>query len=209
VYRFIVTAQYARFRLWPSAARELRAAVVLAPVLFARLSMHVSPVVLASDSSSSGLCVCSTVAAAAEVGALASLTSDPWVFATAPDGSTRFLPAIAPCLVSFVRERQWRVEVSAAWRRTEHINSLELRAVHTALRWALCEGSVRVLASRVMLLTDSSAVLGALLKGRSSSRTLLVRVRAVAVLLLASGVRLLPRWIPSELNPADAPSRAV
>jgi hypothetical protein len=44
-------------------------------------------------------------------------------------------------------------------------------------------------------------------KGRSSSPLLLRRLRAISAWLLASGLRLLLYWTPSEDNPADEPSR--
>ncbi len=120
-------------------------------------------------------------------------------------GPAQVVPAFRQCLEALVRGCAWGVEISAHWRRPEHINVLEMRAVHAAVRWALaCAGASQ---TRLVLLTDSSAVLGALLKGRSSSRALLARARALSGLLLASGARLVPRWVPSALNPADAPSR--
>jgi hypothetical protein len=60
---------------------------------------------------------------------------------------------------------------------------------------------------RVALLTDSMVVAGAVTKGRSSSPDLLRRLRSLAALQLASGLRLFLRWIPSASNPADGPSR--
>jgi peptidoglycan/LPS O-acetylase OafA/YrhL len=48
----------------------------------------------------------------------------------------------------------------------------------------------------------------ALWKGRCTSPQLLLLLRRVNALLLASGMLLLPGWLPSEINPADAPSRA-
>ena len=58
-----------------------------------------------------------------------------------------------------------------------------------------------------MLLVDSSVSVYALNKGRSSSRPMLRRLRAIAALVLASGLRVFTRWIPSKSNPADEPSR--
>jgi hypothetical protein len=61
----------------------------------------------------------------------------------------------------------------------------------------------------VYLLVDSMVAFFTLWKGRSSSPKLLLVLRKISALLLASGVMLLPGWIPSEVNPADAPSRLL
>ena len=60
---------------------------------------------------------------------------------------------------------------------------------------------------RVLALVDSSAVLGAALKGRSGAPSLRGPIRVLAAWLLGSGVALAARYVPSEFNPADAASR--
>src|SRR5437870_2479150 len=49
---------------------------------------------------------------------------------------------------------QWQTLISSAWRRSEHINTLELRAVVLALRRML--SSPAAINSRLMLLCDSA-----------------------------------------------------
>jgi hypothetical protein len=96
--------------------------------------------------------------------------------------------------------------VASRWRWSEHINLLEVRAAHVAVRWVLrhaLSGGMRV-----RLWSDSAVVVGALRKGRSSSPPLNRLLRAPAADLLRAGVSLDVDWIPSALNPADAPSRA-
>eukprot|EP00969_Alexandrium_andersonii_P373961 15485167-Alexandrium_andersonii.AAC.1 len=51
------------------------------------------------------------------------------------------------------------------------------------------------------------AALGCLSKGRSAVRPLLHLCRQLAGLALFVGLRLLLRYVPSEWNPADGPSR--
>ena len=54
---------------------------------------------------------------------------------------------------------------------------------------------------------DSAAMLGALVKGRSSSKQINGRCRKVAAVNLCGGHEPFYMWVPSADNPADAPSR--
>lgn len=98
----------------------------------------------------------------------------------------------------------WSTIIRHRWRWPEHINALELRAVLLGLLWLV---SCRVLNRRVRMLVDSMVCLGVLLKGRTSSRTLHRIHAVVAALCLGAGLVLVPTYVPSELNPADGPSR--
>lgn len=119
---------------------------------------------------------------------------------------------------------RWRVAISGQWTRTptqnppgdreataeagrcaEHINVLELRTAGYGLNHALRCGMP--LGARCLLLTDSTVALHTLTKGRSSAAPLLRVMRGVAARLLATGVRPIYRFVESERNPADLPSR--
>src|SRR4051812_41513038 len=100
-----------------------------------------------------------------------------------------------------LKDVRWVTWVSAAWERTESINSLEMRAATTAIKRVMDDRDYRW-NDRFLLLSDSSATVGSLSKGRSSSPAILRRCRRVAALCLAGGLRLLLRWIPTEANPA-------
>jgi hypothetical protein len=113
---------------------------------------------------------------------------------------------LAAAELSMIADINWRTIVSSPWRDAEHINVLELRALSTALRWTLSRPSS--IGQRLLLFSDSMVVIGAVNKGRSSSQQLLRRLRFLSALLMASGIRLFLRWLPSEINPADGPSRA-
>ena len=183
VYRFIECAKGRRFTLWRSAARELLLVMDLAPLMFVDTSVNWFDRVVATDASSDGMGV-----------------------VTAPlehDAAPRVVTgADSAALVS---ASQWRTIVSSRWRRPEHINVLELLALTTAVRWVL---SFReALNCRVLVLCDSTVVVGAVTKGRSSSQLLLRRLRYLAAMVLASGLRLTLRWVASADNPADGPSR--
>ena len=182
VYRFAECAQGRRFKIWASVAQELRTLIGLAPLLFTCTSAQWFDRVVATDASSTGFGVVAAVA-----------VSDPAVVVTKDDAKV------------LADQSAWRTIVAAPWRVTEHINVLELRALNTALRRVLSHP--RAVGARVRILCDSQVVVGAVTKGRSSSQPLLRRLRTLAALTLASGLRPALVWIASESNPADEPSR--
>jgi hypothetical protein len=183
VYTFIYTAEQRLFTLWSSVVHELEVVVGLAPLLFASLSSSWFSRVVATDASGLGQGVVASVA----------------------DGESLLADRGVP-LLSWVESTDWKTIVSSPWRDTaDHINVLELRAIHTALRWVL--SFPQSTACRCVVLSDSLVSVGALSKGRSSSSALLRRLRSVAALVLASGLQVYYLWIPSESNPADEPSR--
>ena len=61
----------------------------------------------------------------------------------------------------------------------------------------------------MLVVTDSQVVLGCFRKGRSSNPGLLYLSRRLAGFLLGYNVRLAIRYVPSELNMADGPSRGA
>jgi hypothetical protein len=189
VYRFIETAQNRRFTLWPTVVRELNTIADLAPLLYASLGASWHSTVLATDASEYGLGVVAT-----ELGK------------TDPNALVRHynveMPAVA---ADFVTSSRWRKIVGAVWKRPEHINRLEARALHTALRWCLSRPTVT--GSRLLMFSDSSTVCGSVNKGRSSSPEILRILRSIASHLLVSGCSLTVRWVPSSINPADGASR--
>ena len=60
---------------------------------------------------------------------------------------------------------------------------------------------------RLLVLVDSRVVLGAVSKGRSSSRKVNFLLRKLWFWCLAHDVALELEWVPTWANPADAPSR--
>ena len=102
----------------------------------------------------------------------------------------------------------WKWTTVASWKWTgdkEHINSLELRAVLTALRWRL-ERHKKVGVKFVHLL-DSLVGMHALSRGRSSSRRLRRTILRINALLLATRSQGVWAYVHTKQNPADAPSR--
>jgi len=103
---------------------------------------------------------------------------------------------------------RWSTIVSAPWRRSddEHQHSRSTCALYRRALGPLLPSFCRSSSPRSVRF---QVVTFAVSKGRSSSYSLLRRLRYLASLLLASGLLLSVRWIPSAANPADSPSRDV
>ena len=194
VYRFIETAGKRIFDIWPTVRRELLMATDLAPLLFSSLRAPWFPRVLATDASEYGQGVVAADCARDHQDRMSLVAPPP----TTDEPVNR---SLHPTLEGV----RWRVIVASAWRFAEHINALELRALTTGLRWAL--SSPHSVGSRLLVWCDSLVVVYAVRKGRSSSHDLLRRLRVLSAFLLATGVQVYCNWIPTEVNPADGPSR--
>ena len=104
--------------------------------------------------------------------------------------------------------RLWTCEVVTGWRwvhSKEHINSLELHAVLTALKWRASKQ--RQTGFRMIHLTNSLVCLHALSQGRSSSKKFRRTMARVNSLVLAGNVQVVWAYVHTHDNPADAPSR--
>ena len=97
--------------------------------------------------------------------------------------------------------------VSARNKHEGHSGALEAHGVTLALRWVL--RSPKRHSRRTTLLIDAQAVLGAVVKGRSSAPTLAREIRKIGAHVLAGDLLIKAVYIPSEENPADALSRGV
>jgi len=86
-----------------------------------------------------------------------------------------------------------------------HSGILEAQALLLAVKWVLRSASRQQV--RLVLLVDAKTVVGAAAKGRSSSPGLLYIMRQLAAYILAGDLLLRLVYVPSESNPADAPSR--
>ena len=103
---------------------------------------------------------------------------------------------------------RWREVTGWAWKGDpEHINQLELRAVHTTIKWLIVKQKLRQV--RVLHLVDSMVVLHALSRGRSSSRKLRRTLMRIQALLLTANLHPVWAYVHTAQNPADRPSRRV
>lgn len=196
VYRYIETAAWRMFELWPTVIHELHTAIGIAPLLHTCVSAHFFDRVVATDASESGEGVCA-----------ARIHERDIMIASTHANNIQMRDAAVEATIDerLVTTARWMTIVAAPWYHEEHINRLELRAVSTAIRWVLSFPSS--LQCRLLLLSDSQVAVGALSKGRSSSYGLLRCLRPISARVLASGLQLYVRYIPTSLNPADGPSR--
>ena len=87
---------------------------------------------------------------------------------------------------------------------TEHINIQELKAIQDEIRRSTERGEHDL---RIVVCCDSRVDVGALAKGRTSSRSLSVSLRKLCVLCNAFGIQLRVLWVGTKSNPADHSSR--
>ena len=99
----------------------------------------------------------------------------------------------------------WQKVDSAPWSRDEPIAVLEGRVL-VWLGQHLAR-STKNHDRKHLVLTDSMTATLAWAKGRSSAKGMNRICRQLAALEFATGAQLVPRWVPSEVNPADPPSK--
>ena len=101
--------------------------------------------------------------------------------------------------------RDWKLVGRYRWKQVEAMPVLEAKANLYAVRHAMRRVSGH--RKRHLVLTDSMTAALAIGKGRSASWKMRTVVQKISAILLATGSSLQCRWIPSEWNPADGPSR--
>lgn len=189
-YGFIARFERRRARLTPSVRQELTALAGVAPLLSVNLAAPVASRAYTSDASYWGAGVCYR-----DLGpdALASL-------------STSGVPDAPPLLLDRLSETaEWPTAISQPWRTHAHINELEGHACILGVQHLL--RTAGLWGHRVIFASDSSVMVGALRKGRSSSWPINRVCRRMAALLLATGTYPTWLWCPTDRNPADFPSR--
>ena len=233
-YHFVEKCPNTSKSLWPSVRREPHLLLAIAPLLFADLQSPFSRRLIATDSSSTSsgvvatrltrrlhsvLWPCATrpphsllpvepASYSPHSNVLVSQLVQPALSLPLAPEQTRCIPELEDRVAAMqliLDSARWSTVIASPWQRQEHINLLELRSVLVSLRWHLSHPDSA--AECHFLLTDSFVVYFGLRKGRSSSPALLLLLRRCASHLLASGLHLLPVWIPSAANPADRPSR--
>ena len=103
-------------------------------------------------------------------------------------------------------DRSWKLVGRHRWLREESMPVFEARATQYAVRHSL--RTVGNQQTRFVILTDSMTAAVSFDKGRSQGFRLRRVLQQTAALCLGSGLCFRSRWIPSEWNPADRPSRS-
>ena len=101
----------------------------------------------------------------------------------------------------------WKVDRLGVFKYDEHITAKEARVAVWSVAFDM--EKVENHHCRMLRLVDNFAVSLSMSKGRAHSHGMLQQTRRLAALNLACDVMCVFRWIPSELNPADEPSRRL
>lgn len=226
-YTFVKRHYHDIAPIWKSVRKELLTWCRVSPLIVQDLRSEWSSEISAVDASEWGLGVTSTVVEVAEVEKVGRYnerwrfkdpsTSKPRSFVAKEDEKTEivYLDEDAPEPPSkstsfeavpfeFIKTK-WQVVGRHQWQRLEPMPVLEARASLFAVRRLMRK--VDNLGKRHLILTDSLTAACAFSKGRSQSHRMRTVVQRVSALLLAGGSSLVCRWLPSEWNPADSPSR--
>eukprot|EP00438_Fugacium_kawagutii_P032643 Skav206865 [mRNA] locus=scaffold898:55024:69937:- [translate_table: standard] len=116
----------------------------------------------------------------------------------------RSQPDFAPLPFSAV-DRKWKVCGRYKWKRQQSMPILEARSALFAVKHIT--RSVGNFGCRHLILSDSMTAISSISKGRAHSHGLRRVIQQIAALSLCSNISVHVRWLPSEWNPADSPSR--
>ena len=111
----------------------------------------------------------------------------------------------SPCRLP-VPQAAFRTLLSKKARYAAHSGALEAAGVTLMMRWTTRSAARH--SHRFCCLVDATAVLGAVAKGRSSAASLSREVARIGAICTAADILVRYVYIPSESNPADAPSRS-
>ena len=101
---------------------------------------------------------------------------------------------------------RWRPVVARAWaRKDEDIFVYEARALVRAVE-VLC-AEMQVSSCRVLCLVDNMSVALCFSRRRSKEYVVITLIRRFIAICITRNIKAYIRWIPSELNASDAPSR--
>ena len=104
-----------------------------------------------------------------------------------------------------LQKSEWAVLARRKWCKSDNILLLEARALLRGLEVSV---SLRGdLSRRCVILTDNMSVCLVLSRRRARNFKLLCMVRKFFSFCVALGLQVCVRWIPSEQNSADSPSR--
>ena len=207
VYAFARKVGHRYARVWPSVMRELEHALSLVPLMRADLSRPVSPVLIQTDACDHGEGVVYTTDVPLE-----KLQNECQRSRTCGKEDWSVEQSLSAAFEAPLDPKSYKVAIKHTYPldsplRYRHINAKEVSAVGKAIRWA-CRAP-RTRGCRLVVQSDSSVGVGALRKGRSSKPSLLRELRRIAAYILAEDLGLHIRWIATDKNMADNPSRGA
>ena len=208
VYAFARKVGDRHARLWPAVAAELEHACALLPLMRADVSRRTAPVLAQCDACNSGDAVVYTEHVPLHELRREALRPRTRIRDPADEWSVQ--QALACGFVAPTEPELFKVAVRYQFprgssSRARHINAKELGAIEKAARWATRRPELR--GRRLVVQTDSAVAVGAVRKGRSSKRALKGIARRLAAVCIAERLELIIRWVPTDRNMADRPSR--
>lgn len=236
-YAFVNENKSTPKRLWPSVRWELQTIADLLPLFRAHVNVGWSNDVSASDSSPYGYGICCRKLDTTDVGNIGA-DSERWRyrFEDAADArrhaaknvgrdeldkdvkklireqqvrssSHEFVAGFNEVPINVLDPDEWTVVWSRPWKYQDNILHTEALALCWSVEHALRAN--RNFGKRILLLSDNLPLTLGVCKGRAKSSFLTKPLRKICALSLATGSKFHVRWIPSEWNVADRPSRAL
>ena len=238
-YSFIHHNPQSVARLWPSVRKELAWVASLLPLFRMKLNCGWSDDVTASDSSPFGIGVCSRkldVNTVKDLGGcserwrfkfedamlarkhaissaerdhqklhgIESINDEQSIYPVGPFISQQGFNEV-PAHV--MKRSDWAVVHSRPWKFQGNILNTEARGLVWSVEHLLRAN--RCISKRLLCFSDNLPLVLGTCKGRARSHHLFKPLRQIAALSLATGSKISVRWVISELNVADAPSRAI
>lgn len=206
VYKFLHSLSKKAGKPPVRARQELNVLVVLAPLIYADWKLPLAEKALCTDASLIGGAVVYTSISLKEgLELLGSQSRFKGCSGFFQNKNTEGKWIRMNQFPEWLQSHTWKTAVAHKWKYPKHIHILEGEALILGLRW-WCR-TQNNLGSRVPVFIDNQTLISAITKGRSSSKSLQHICRKVAALCLAGNIKLIEGWVPSEQNPADAPSR--
>eukprot|EP00438_Fugacium_kawagutii_P006869 Skav205284 [mRNA] locus=scaffold1690:137803:145924:+ [translate_table: standard] len=229
-YTFVQRHRSREAPIWKSVRRELSCWERLSPLIVQDLACGVCTEVLAVDASEWGLGAVGSNFNEQEVKGLSGY-NERWRFKSMETSNARQFTfvedeKIRATMVEDVAEddpttgfgheasvpfttvdRGWKLVGRLPWKKVESMPVLESRATLFGVKHLMRNTSHH--GRRMLILTDSMTSACAVSKGRAQTWKLRTIIQKISAHLLATGSSLSLRWIPSEWNPSDGPSRGA
>ena len=227
--------EFKRKMLWEGAVRERKVFSGVLPLLVSDMRTRWSSTVTCTDASPSSFGICERTMGVETI-RTAGQWRERWRFKPSVlkdwkpreralgldpfkdyPRTARLDPSAHECSDEYVRNEEfeevpvldpfdWKVVLAWQWKfKNEHITLKEGRCLTLAVRRLSRSSEHR--GKRLLVLVDNLALAFGMGKGRSCNHGMLRLNQKIGALLLACNIDLRVRWIPSEWNVSDGPSR--